>query len=125
MAKEVKIDISRGHLLEIDGKYYKLCKEGMDEDGRTITKQYYKEINPDTYSRSLWNIARRVEEESPVKLIDIIVDALKDLPLDRLVALEDALMKERGKVNEPKAKDISSGGCVELKIGNEHLVLRE
>ncbi len=125
MVKEVKIDISRGHLLEIDGKYYKLYKEGMDEDGRTITKEYYKEINPDTYSRSLWNIARRVEEESPVKLIDIIVDALKDLPLERLTALEDALMKEREKVNEPKAKEITSGGCIELKIGNEYLVLRE
>ena len=119
--KEIVVDVGRGHILEIDGKFYKLYKEGRDAEGRTVTKQFYKEINPESYSRSLWNLARRVEEESPVKLIDIIVDAIKDLPLERLAALEDALMVEREKVKPV----ISTGGCIELKIGGEYLVLRE
>ena len=123
MVEEIIIHQHRGHILAVDGKFYKLVKEGVDDQGRTITKQFYKEVDPKTYHHDLWNLARRLEEEAPVKLIDIIVDALKDLPLDRVSRLEDALMKARAE--EKKLKPVYTGGCVEIQVGDEFLVLRE
>ena len=119
--EEVVIHSSRGHILQIGKKFYKLYKEEKDKEGRTVERQIYKEIDKDKYLTDIKRLARRVGEEAPVKLVDIIFDALKDLPLERTAKIGASLFEAQ---NHPEI-DMRRGGCVEIKIGNEHLVLRE
>ena len=126
---EIVVDVSRGHILQIGDKIFKLSKDEKDDDGRTLKREVYTEIDPDTYAQSLRKLALRIEQRAPVKLVDIILDALKDLPLERIARLEDALNEARRDPPENSVevarREIKSGGCIELKIGKEYLVLRE
>ena len=147
--EEITVHSDRGHILEIGGKFYKLYKEDKDEEGRTVKRQVYKEINKEDYIKDLEKLAAKIKKETSVGVEEIIFDALKDLPLERISKIEDAileaqdkskkqqeeetLIKKRQAVREKalqKEKDESfsrrySGGCIELKIGGEYLVLRE
>lgn len=117
MSKELIVYPTRGHLLKIDDKYYKLDKEEMDEEKRTVIKQTFIEITPDAYTVEIKEMAEIIAKRSDVRLSDIVEDALKDLPLERVMELKNSL----DEIPVP----IRTGGCVELKIGKSFLILRE
>jgi len=118
MSDKLTVFPTRGHLLKIDGKCYKLDKEEKDEEGRTVLKQVYSEITPEKYTANIEKMAERIALQSDVRIADIIEDALKELPLEKLMEVEESL-------NEIQCEPIRTAGCVELKIGKTFLILRE
>ena len=78
----------------------------------------YEEINQNEYDERVRGIAETIAIQPDVDLIDVLRDALYDLPLKRLEGVESALSKELA-TEEPKINTTSRdrGTCINLAIG--------
>ena len=113
---EIVIESYGMDLICIDGKWYKLQKEEVlkrDEEGHKI-RQVYRELDIEEYKRRLKGLAKELCSAGNVKPEDIVYDALKDLPVEKIAEVEKALTDE---VKKEKPKVRTRSGCLAIEIG--------
>lgn len=106
--------------------------DGLIQEGKKLFKVHhygaghnilYEEVNPEEYDKRIAQLAQRIMEYPTVNLMDIVKDALYDLPLKLLDRLEDKLNKEQeraktiGDTPSVSTKTANRGTCVDLVIG--------
>jgi len=108
-------------------------RSGMFKRGSTIFKAKkhrgvqitFEEIDLEEYDERVDALAKRIAACPGVDLLATLKDALYDLPLDALEAIEKKLKAELEKpspVVETKADITYRGTCVQLNIGGKNLV---
>jgi len=96
-----------------DGKTF----HALEYKGVTIT---YEEIDTRDYDNRIRNLADKINALPKVDLMDVLRDALYDMPLKKLIKVERQLAKELKK-EEPHVKTTvrDRGTCVGLAIGGK------
>ena len=89
----------------------------LEYKGVTIT---YEEVDPKEYDKRIHDLANEINELPCVDLMDVLRDALYDLPLKKLAIVEKRFKKELQK-DEPKVTTTvrDRGTCVGLAIGGK------
>jgi len=128
MGETIEIYPQRGHLLKIGDKFYKIKKEVTGKDGRTTEKEVYEEVNEQEYRTRLLELANKFATFPGIRVQDVILDMLKDMPLLDLARAERLLEKEIKRAegaNEAAKVRTKSGHCTEIEVGKHFVVLRE
>ena len=120
--KKIQMTDDAGHFW-LDGKLFKIKRymRGSREDlMKGIHKAEYVEVNPEEYDARVGNLANEIVSHPGVDLMDILRDALYDLPLEHLSRVEKLLAEEKKKPKpEVKTKKGARGTCVELRVGGK------
>ena len=96
-----------------DGKTF----HALEYKGVTIT---YEEIDPKEYDKRIRQLADRIDALPGVNLVDVLRDALYDMPLKKLAKVENKFKAELEK-KDPQVKTTvrDRGTCVGLAIGGK------
>ncbi len=99
-----------------DGKTF----HALEYKGVTIT---YEEIDPKEYDERVRKLADEMASMPDVDLMDVLRDALYDLPLKKLAKVEARFKKELAEEDEPNVKTTvrDKGTCVGFAIGGKRV----
>ena len=129
MAEQIIIHPQRGHLLEIKGKFYKLVREEKSKEDDTLEAQVYEEVDAECYFSRIKEMAEKLAGFPEVKMSDVLLDVIKDMPLADLDRMEIHLAKEVArakKAQEPVKVRSRPGHCTSIEVGEKHaLLIRE
>lgn len=126
--KRIKMTDDAGHFW-LDGKLYKLYKPlatTREEAMKGIHQGEYVVVKPEEYDKTVNKLAERISKYPDVDLLDILRDALYDMPLKYVIELDKRLDKEEIKAKEeqrePRIKTARGerGTCVELRINGRY-----
>ena len=85
----------------------------------------YVEIDLEEYDKRINELAQKIAKSPGINLLDLLKDALYDLPLDYVKSIEDKVNKELEKP-EPVIKTTTArtyrGTCVNLNVGGKNLI---
>jgi len=112
-----------------DGSPY----SGMLRRGSTVfkakkhigTQITYVEIDLEEYDKRVIDLAKEIAKSPAVNLLEILKDALYDLPLDYLATVEKKVKEEIQKPKPVIATKVDTnyrGTCVHLNVGGKNLV---
>lgn len=128
MKKKVTMTNDAGHFW-LDGKLYKmkrLLASTREDAMKRIHRAEFVEVDPKEYDERIEKLTNRIASFPGVDLLDVLRDALYDLPLKQLSKLEDKLNKEEIKAKEANSKPKvqtrrgERGTCVELRVGGRY-----
>ncbi len=117
--KLLKITDNDG-LIQEGERLYKAKRYG---NGHTI---FYVEVDPKEYDKRVEDLATKIIAYPQVSILDIIKDALYDMPLDRLDKLQSMLAKAdadtvaTGEPPNVRSKTANRGTCVDLFINDKY-----
>jgi len=117
MAKQIIVHPQRGHLMQIGDKFYKLVREEKSKDDDTLEAQVYEEVDAEHYFNRIKEIAEKLAGFPEVKMSDVLLDVVKDMPLADLDRMERHLTKEvtrAEKAKEPPKVRSRPGHCVAM-----------
>jgi fructose-1,6-bisphosphatase/inositol monophosphatase family enzyme len=96
MPEDLVMDFSPNEeLLFWNGKWYRLVKDSVkrEEDGHLV-RRVYREVDKGEYESRVKALAVKLVKVGDVKVEDIIYDAIKELPMDKVAEIEGALDEE-------------------------------
>ncbi len=101
----------------------------VNKDGKVFKAQKWRglravmvEINPQEYDARVQRLADMIMASPGVNLVDVLKDALYDLPLDRLAVIEQMVGQEletakaEGRPPDMKTTKRDRGTCVNLAV---------
>ncbi len=127
--KKIKVEMTddAGHFW-LGGKLYKMKRylRGSREGSmKGVHRAEYVEVDPKEYDNRIELLTKRIASFPNVDLLDVLRDALYDMPLKWLGELEGKLDKEEARAKQvaekPKveSKRGERGTCVELRVGDK------
>lgn len=124
----IKMTDDAGHFW-LNGKLFKL-KRYRSADKKEMMKGMhrgeYVEVSPVEYDSKIEILAKRIAAFPQVDLLDVLRDALYDMPLNHLDNLQKKLAKEEARASQSSTKPRvetrrgERGTCVELRIGGRY-----
>ena len=108
-----KVTTGLGTTMYKDGKLFKVLKFSK-------TSEVFIEVNPAEYDKRIHDLSKKIASYPGVDLLDVLRDALYDLPLARLEVIENMLSGEAEKP-EPQVKTTKRdrGTCINVAIGGK------
>lgn len=121
-SKKIEMTDDAGHFW-LDEKLYKMkryIRGTREELMRGVHKAEFVEVDPKVYDDRVDALANAIVSNPGVNLLDILKDALYDLPLEHMDRVEKLLVEEKKKPTpEVQTKKGERGTCVELRIGGK------
>ncbi len=113
MAEKIKMTSDQG-MFRKDGKLFKVSRYSG-------VHTYYEEIDPKQYDERIHKLAEQLASMPDVDLMDVLRDALYDVPLRRLEVIEQKLAAElEKKVPQVRTTKRDRGTCINLAIGGRY-----
>ena len=120
--KKIRMTDDAGHFWD-NGKLFKLKKwlRGPREEYlKGVHNAEYVEVNPAEYDARIEALTKVIASSPHVDLLDVIRDALYDMPLEQLDRVEKLVAQEQSKeVPQVETKRGERGTCVELRVGGK------
>lgn len=120
--EKVQMTDDAGHFW-LKGKLYKMkryMRTTRDQIMKGIHRAEYVEVDPEEYDERVEKLAKLIMSYPKVNLVDVLKDALYDLPLDVLTRVEKLLVEEAKKAKpDVKTQRGERGTCVELRVGGK------
>jgi hypothetical protein len=107
-------------MIEVDGQKYKLKSWRMDKKKFHFIEGIFVAIDEEKYNKRMKDLAEKVFEKSKdkIKFQEVITDALKYQPLDKIEELEKKIEKTKTKVEVER-------GCIGIRIGGVLIDLKQ